>query len=198
MGARLRSGFSAMTMMIVEQFGFAMMPLCSFKASGLTSGTTSGTSLSMRNVLELSMTTAPAFTAAGANVLLAPPPAKSAMSIPSKESSRVSATVYSLPMKAIFLPAEREDASKRSSANGNLRSSMRFKNSCPTAPVAPMIATLYFFMLPSPVIFSCRHQSSSFSKPTTRPASSLTFLQASTTPGMNDSRLMESWRIVNV
>jgi len=40
----------------------------------------------MRNALELSITTAPAFTADGANVLLAAPPAKRAISIFSKES----------------------------------------------------------------------------------------------------------------
>ncbi len=48
---------------------------------------------------------APAATAAGANSLLLPPPAlKSAMSIPSKLSFVSSDTVYSLPLKFIFLP----------------------------------------------------------------------------------------------
>ncbi len=52
----------------VVQFGLAMMPfgrLATF--SGLTSGTTSGTSGSIRNAPELSTTTAPRATATGAH-----------------------------------------------------------------------------------------------------------------------------------
>ena len=133
-------------MMIVEQFGLAMMPLWWAMACGLTSGTTSGTSGSMRKALELSMTTAPALTAAGANCLLAAPPANRAISTSLKDSSVVSSTVYSLPMNWIFLPALRFEASILRLAKGKLRSSMRLRNSWPTAPVAPRIATLYFFM----------------------------------------------------
>src|SRR5216683_744727 len=69
MCARSCSGFSATTIWIVEQFGLAMMPrfwYCAI-ASGLTSGTTSGTSGSMRKHEVLSMTIAPAFVARGAN-----------------------------------------------------------------------------------------------------------------------------------
>jgi hypothetical protein len=59
--ARSCSGFSATTSWAVEQFGLAMMyffekPLA---ASALTSGTTSGTSGSIRQADELSMTTQP-------------------------------------------------------------------------------------------------------------------------------------------
>src|SRR5438552_2840985 len=46
---------------MVEQFGLATMPFGMLRsASALTSGTTSGTSGSMRQALELSITTAPA------------------------------------------------------------------------------------------------------------------------------------------
>src|SRR5258708_29180523 len=53
---------------MVEQFGLATMPLgMRARASALTSGTTSGTSGSMRQALELSTTTAPARAARGEN-----------------------------------------------------------------------------------------------------------------------------------
>ena len=45
--------------------------------AALTSGTTSGTSGSMRHALELSITTHPALAAWGAKCLLVPPPATS-------------------------------------------------------------------------------------------------------------------------
>ena len=62
------SGFSATTIWMVEQFGLAMMPRLAkrFSACGFTSGTTSGTSGSMRNWLVLSITTQPAAAARGA------------------------------------------------------------------------------------------------------------------------------------
>jgi hypothetical protein len=54
----------------------------------LISGMTSGTLGSIGNAEELSITTAPAFTAAGKNFLEVPPPAENnAMSTPSKEFS---------------------------------------------------------------------------------------------------------------
>ena len=51
---------SATTIWMVEQFGFAITPLCQATSPGFTSGTTNGTSSSMRNALELSIITAPA------------------------------------------------------------------------------------------------------------------------------------------
>ena len=55
-------GFSATTVWMVEQLGLAMMFFFgrSLSVSGFTSGTTSGTSGSMRQALELSITSAPA------------------------------------------------------------------------------------------------------------------------------------------
>src|SRR5262249_61262385 len=50
---------------MVEQFGLAMIPLCLATSCGLTSGTTRGTSGSIRQALELSTTTAPALAAIG-------------------------------------------------------------------------------------------------------------------------------------
>ncbi len=65
------------------------MPLCSRMRLALISGITSGTFGSMRKAEELSMTTAPALTATGANFREMPPPAEnSAISTPAKEFSR--------------------------------------------------------------------------------------------------------------
>src|SRR3990167_4014403 len=106
--------------MIVEQFGFAMIPLCFAMSSGLISGMTRGTAGSIRKALELSTTTAPALTADGANSrLLSPPAEKRAMSIPAKESWQSSETGYDLPLKEIFFPAERLAANRRNSPMGN-------------------------------------------------------------------------------
>ena len=80
-------------MMIVEQFGLAMIPLCVKISSGLTSGTTRGTSGSIRNALELSITIAPRFAASGPNVLEIDPPANNAISILSKDSGLASSTI---------------------------------------------------------------------------------------------------------
>ena len=126
---------------MVEQFGFAMMPLCFAISSGLISGMTSGTSGSMRKVEELSMTTAPRLAASGASVLLMLPPAKRATSMFSKDSGLASSTVYSLPQTMSFLPALRLEARSFREANWKFLSSNRRINSCPTAPVAPRTAT---------------------------------------------------------
>src|SRR5215211_7402404 len=62
----LCSGQTGTFMMIVEQLGLAIRPLCLWICSGFTSGTTSGTPSFIRNALVLSTTTAPAESAAGA------------------------------------------------------------------------------------------------------------------------------------
>ena len=80
---------------MVEQFGLATIPFgMLFRAWALTSGTTSGTSGSMRQALELSITIAPARAAMGlvsrlteAGVL------DSTMSTPAKASGQMASTV---------------------------------------------------------------------------------------------------------
>ena len=67
------SGLSATTIWIVEQLGLAMIPLFQAMSWGLTSGTTSGTSGSIRKALELSTTTAPAAAAIGLHSRETPP-----------------------------------------------------------------------------------------------------------------------------
>jgi hypothetical protein len=135
-------GHSGTIEMMAEQLGLAITPLCAPMAWGLISGTTSGTPSSMRNAEELSMTTAPAFTAMGAKRLEMPLPAENnAMSTPSKLASVSSSIRRSRPRNFWVLPTERADASNRSSDTGKLRCSRQRAISTPTAPVAPTTAT---------------------------------------------------------
>src|ERR1043166_1552430 len=111
----------------------------------LTSGTTSGTSGSMRKRAVLSTTTAPAATAMGANLSLTLPPAENKpMSISLNESSLRMLTRICLSLKRRNWPADLSDAKRRSSPTGNSRSSKISRICSPTAPVAPTTATLYF------------------------------------------------------
>ena len=80
------------------QFGLAMICLlpafnASNASSGLISGTTSGTSSSMRKAEELSMSTVPYLVICSANRLDVPAPAEAkAMSMPSNDTSGVSSS----------------------------------------------------------------------------------------------------------
>src|SRR5258706_4035850 len=140
-------GQSGVMAMMVEQLGLAIMPLWLARASGLISGMTRGTPGSIRNAEELSTTTAPARAAMGANFLEMEPPAlKKAISTPWKLFSVSTWTVTFLPLNVIFFPRERADASRRRSDIGKRRSWRQRRNSAPTAPVAPTIATTYFFL----------------------------------------------------
>jgi len=116
-------------MIIVEQLGLAIIPLCFSISSGLISGIISGTWGSILNVLELSITTAPRLTASGANTSLTFPPANNAMSISLKESGFASSTVYSSPQTINFLPADLADAKSLSEANEKFLSSNKRINS---------------------------------------------------------------------
>ena len=144
------SGFRPKLIIIVEQFGLAIIPLCFKISSGFTSGTTRGTSGSIRNALELSITIAPRLAASGANVLEIEPPANKAISIFSKDSGFASSTTNVFPFTVSSVPAERADANNFKFSYGKLRSSISVINSAPTAPVAPRIATLGFFITISP------------------------------------------------
>src|SRR5262249_3996688 len=63
-------------------------------------------------------------------------------SAPRSDASVVSSTVRSSPRKRSFLPAERAVASSFRLLSGKLRSSATRRNTSPTAPVAPITATL--------------------------------------------------------
>jgi hypothetical protein len=97
---------------IVVQLGLATMPLRMWSRSpGLTSETTSGTSGSMRQADELSMTTAPAAATRGArpsDVVL--PAENSTTSSPDQSAVSASSTATSVPRHGRVRPAERAEA----------------------------------------------------------------------------------------
>ena len=143
--------FRATTICIVVQLGLAMMPRGRTSASlALTSGTTRGTSCSPRKALELSIITAPCFVIVSAYSSEIEPPAETkATSISLKSSPCLSSRiVYSLPRKLITLPAERAEAktSNLSILNDGRSISTR-RNSCPTAPLTPTIATFISYSI---------------------------------------------------
>src|SRR5215471_1921769 len=128
---------------MVEQLGLATIPLGMLRrASGLTSGTTSGTSGSMRQALELSTTIAPARAAIGENSrLIDAGVLDRTISTPANASGRNSSTGYDLPWDSIALPALRSEARNLMERRGNLCSLNTCRMISPTAPVAPTTAT---------------------------------------------------------
>jgi hypothetical protein len=109
---------------MVVQLGLATMPRgMSSRAAALTSGTTRGTSGSIRQPDELSMTIAPAATIFGAYSMEAVLPALSrAMPIPAQSAVAVSSTTTSRPAHSSVVPAERAEAKKRMFPTGKERS----------------------------------------------------------------------------
>src|SRR5262245_18103159 len=97
---------------MVEELGLATIPLGIFRsASALTSGTTSGTSGSMRQALLLSMTIAPAFAATGLTSRLTDAGVlERTTSMPANASGLIGSTGYVLPWNVIVLPALRLEA----------------------------------------------------------------------------------------
>ena len=141
--ARSCSGFSATSIWIVEQFGFATMapPLRGILAP-FTSGTTSGTSGSMRNAALLSTTRQPFDAAMGPHCRATDEPAEnSASRAPSKTSGDAASRRTSTPRKRTVPPADRSDATARSERTGKARCSSTRSISWPTAPVAPTSTT---------------------------------------------------------
>ncbi len=94
----------------------------------MTSATTSGTSGSLRQALELSMTVAPAAATRGAHPFdVEPPLENSAMSRPAKSAVAVSSTTTSPSAHGSVVPAERAEAKKRMSSSGKPRSASRVR-----------------------------------------------------------------------
>ena len=114
-----------------------------------TSGTTSGTSVSIRNADELSIRIAPwrVMSSAYSRDTEAPADANT-MSIPLNASPCSSnSTFTSFPQKQYAVPALREEPNSRSSVTGKCLSASTFSSSCPTAPEAPTIATFIDFLV---------------------------------------------------
>src|SRR3954470_4732182 len=130
---------------MVVQFGLAMIRFGAVSASApLTSATTSGTSGSIRQAKELSMTVTPAAANFGASALDVDPPAeKRAMSSPVGSAVSASSTTTSAPAHGNVLPAERADAKYRISSTGNDRCARMRRIMAPTCPVAPTTPTLH-------------------------------------------------------
>ena len=107
---------------MVVQLGLAMIPLGGRRASaGLTSETTSGTSGSIRQAEELSITIAPAAATLGAVAREAVLPLENrARSSPEKSAVSVSSTVISVPCQARVRPADRAEAKNRIVADREL------------------------------------------------------------------------------
>ena len=132
---------------MVVQFGFAIIPRGRTLASGpFTSGTTKGTSSSILKALELSIITAPYLVIVWANSLEVPAPADVKTISTSLKSSLCwsSFTIISLLRNVYKVPALRLEPNSSNSSNGKFLSSNTRRNSCPTAPLAPTIATLIF------------------------------------------------------
>jgi hypothetical protein len=119
---------------IVVQFGLAMMPfVASSRACGFTSLTISGTSGSIRQALELSMTSTPAAAKRGACTFdIVAPAEKMATSRPDGSAVSASSTTTSVPRNGRVVPALRAEAKKRISAIGKSRSSRRRRTTAPT------------------------------------------------------------------
>ena len=128
---------------IVVQLGLAIIPLrASPIACGLTSLTTRGTSGSIRQADELSITMTPAAAYFGASTLDDAPPAEnSAMSMPVRSAVSASSTRISVPRHGNVVPADRSDAKNRTCCIGKSRSSSSRRMTVPTWPVAPTTAT---------------------------------------------------------
>ena len=130
------SGFSTGMQTMVVQFGLATMPLgMSARSSPFTSGTTSGTSGSIRHAFELSMTIAPAAATTGAQSREAGAPMlKRAMSMPLWSATATSSTV-----DAVERPARPSALTRRAAdgPTGSPRSRRIWRMTPPTWPVAP-------------------------------------------------------------
>ena len=119
------------------------MPLWPATVAALISGTTNGTSASMRQTPLSSTTTQPCSRAAAPmSRLMSSVADMKAMSQPAKMSGRVASTAISMPLNASRLPTERGDAVRRSLAIGKFRCASTSSATAPTAPVAPTMTTL--------------------------------------------------------
>ena len=126
----------------VVQFGTEMMPLGRlFAASGLTSGTTSGTSGSIRNAPDLSITTAPRDAATGAqSTETSSGTSIITRSTPSNTSGVMAWTSTSSPLTRSRRPADRAEAISRISLQMSSLVDRTSSMTVPTAPVAPTTA----------------------------------------------------------
>src|ERR1700722_117461 len=135
-------GFSATTIWIVEQLGFAMILSSAVSTSALSSGTTSLLAGSMRQAEELSTTVIPADANLGAHSSEVLPPAEKRASAGFAAMASVALTMaYFFPLNSTCLPIDLSDATGRSSVTGKFLSANTCNILVPTSPVAPTTAT---------------------------------------------------------
>ncbi len=127
----------------VVQLGLAMMPFGRLRAArALTSGTTRGTSGSIRNEPELSTAIAPRSAAIGAHSAeTSSGTSNIATSTPSNTSGASAWTSTSSPRTGSLRPAERAEATSRISPQTFCRVDRIWRITVPTAPVAPTMAS---------------------------------------------------------
>src|SRR5690606_38917395 len=138
---------NAITSWIVEQFGFAMMRRRAWSASAcaFTSGTTSGTSASLRQRELLSITMQPAAAAFGAYSPDASAPAENSASCARDQSNdAASRTVTARPRNRRDSPSDASVASRYNSPTGTDDSARMSIIVSPMSPVAPRMAMSNF------------------------------------------------------
>src|SRR5579885_1756450 len=102
---------------------------------------------SIRQALELSITTIPASANLGASSFEVAPPAENKATAGFFEIAVCqSTTVYSLPLKTIFFPTDLSEATGINSVTGNFLSARTCNILLPTKPVAPTTATFILFL----------------------------------------------------
>ena len=133
----------------VVQFGFAIIPRGRLRTcSALTSGTTSGTSASIRNAPLLSTAITPIAAAIGAQIAeISSGTSNIATSTPANAACVNSSTITSWPRTWRTLPADRAEANNLISPQTSGLVESRSSITVPTAPVAPTTASVGFFAI---------------------------------------------------
>src|SRR6187397_3668603 len=141
----LCSGFSATTIWIVEQFGFAIILSFFVRISALISGTINGFVGSILQALELSITVMPASANFGAhsNEVLHPAEKIATAGLAAIPSVMLT-TLYFFPLNSTSLPTLLSDATGINSVTGKFLSARTCNILVPTKPVAPTTATFIF------------------------------------------------------
>ena len=137
-----------MSIWIVEQLGLAIILSSLVRTSALISGIINFLVGSIRQAEELSTTVVPTWANLGAHSLETEAPAeKRATSGLSDTACCKPITVYSVPLKTIFLPTDFSEATGINSVTGKLCSASTSNITLPTIPVTPTTATLIYFSI---------------------------------------------------
>ena len=185
---------------VVVQLGIDIMPSCQLKSAAFTSGTTRGTVLSIRNAEPSSIITDPISLIRGPHSFEASDVAEQkTISEFSRDALLTSSTIMFLFLNFNVLPADLAVASSFKSPTGKFLSSATRRKTSPTAPVAPIIA---IFGKVFPFYWSIRNNAYSSPNKDSRPLKNMSCFMTSRTdmitPGMKESRPVESCRKLKV